>query len=53
VAAQAARCANEQGKFWEMYDKLFINQSNLKVVALKKLRPAVEFRPDQVCQLSG
>lgn len=28
-AAVASECANEQGKFWEMYDKLFtLNQSN-------------------------
>jgi len=25
-AALAARCANEQGKFWEMHDKIFDNQ---------------------------
>lgn len=28
-AALAARCAQEQGKFWEMHDKLFENQKNL------------------------
>jgi protein-disulfide isomerase len=35
-AAEAASCANEQGKFWELFDKLFANQSNLKVPALKQ-----------------
>jgi protein-disulfide isomerase len=35
-AAEAASCGNEQGKFWEIYDKLFANQSNLKVPALKQ-----------------
>ena len=30
-AAEAARCANEQGKFWEMHDKLFSNQESLSV----------------------
>ncbi len=25
-AAIAARCANDQGKFWNMHDKLFVNQ---------------------------
>jgi protein-disulfide isomerase len=28
-AAHAARCAGEQGKFWEMHDSLFANQSAL------------------------
>jgi len=28
--ALAARCAGEQGKFWEMHDQLFINQDSLK-----------------------
>jgi len=28
-SALAVGCANEQGKFWEMHDKLFINQANL------------------------
>jgi len=26
VSAHAARCAGEQGKFWEMHDRLFANQ---------------------------
>src|SRR5262249_17398539 len=28
-AAEAAQCANEQGKFWPYYDRLFSNQSKL------------------------
>jgi protein-disulfide isomerase len=28
-AAEAARCAGEQGKYWEMHDRLFANQSAL------------------------
>jgi protein-disulfide isomerase len=28
-AARAARCAGEQGKFWQMYDSLFGNQDEL------------------------
>jgi protein-disulfide isomerase len=35
-AAEAAECAHEQGKFWEMHDKLFADQSKLQVEALKK-----------------
>jgi protein-disulfide isomerase len=34
-AAEAAGCANEQGKFWEYHDMLFTNQSALDVASLK------------------
>jgi len=29
IAAEAAECANKQGKFWEYHDVLFENQDNL------------------------
>lgn len=35
-AAEASECAGEQGKFWEMHDKLFENQSDLSVDNYKK-----------------
>ncbi|MEM4260377.1 MAG: thioredoxin domain-containing protein [Candidatus Woesearchaeota archaeon] len=35
-AAKAAECANEQGKFWDMHDKLFENQNALDTDSLKK-----------------
>lgn len=35
-AAEASECASEQGKFWEMHDKLFANQSDLSVDNYKK-----------------
>ena len=35
-AAEAGECAHEQGKFWEMHDRLFANQSKLQVEALKQ-----------------
>jgi protein-disulfide isomerase len=35
-AAEAGACANAQGKFWAMHDKLFQNQGNLKPEDLKR-----------------
>ncbi len=35
-AAQAAECADEQGKFWEFHDKLFENQASLNAANYKK-----------------
>src|SRR5712692_1849976 len=37
VAAHAARCAGEQGKFWEMHDKLFDQHANLGTGVIMKL----------------
>ncbi len=34
-AAEAAECAGEQGKYYEMHDKLFSNQQALDVASLK------------------
>lgn len=35
LAAEAAECAGEQGKFWEMHDLLFDNQRQLKIEHLR------------------
>lgn len=35
-AAEAAECAKDQGKFWEMHDELFENQASLSVASLKQ-----------------
>jgi protein-disulfide isomerase len=35
-AAAAALAANEQGKFWEMHDKLFANQNSLDRASLER-----------------
>ena len=35
-AAEAAQCANDQGKFWEYHDKLFENQRALGRNQLKQ-----------------
>src|SRR5260370_29433371 len=34
-AAKAARCASDQGKFWQFHDSLFANQSKLAPADLK------------------
>ena len=36
-AAEASECANDQGKFWEMHDKMFTDQNNLGVDSLKAM----------------
>ncbi len=35
-AAEAAECANEQGKFWDYHDKLFSNQRAIQDENLKQ-----------------
>lgn len=35
-AAEAAECANEQGKFWEFYDKLYSSQAGENAGAFRK-----------------
>lgn len=35
-AAEAARCAGEQNKYWEMHDAMFANQKALEVPSLKQ-----------------
>jgi len=40
-AAEAANCAGEQGKYWEMHDRLFQNQNQLGVEELPKHAQAI------------
>ena len=40
-AAEAARCAGEQKKYWEMHDAMFANQRALEVPALKQTARAI------------
>ena len=40
-AAEAARCAGEQGKYWEMHDRLFANQKELQAEKLPAQAQAI------------
>jgi protein-disulfide isomerase len=40
-AAEAAECAHDQGRFWEMHDRLFENAERLAVSDLKKHARAI------------
>jgi protein-disulfide isomerase len=40
-AAEAARCAGEQGKYWEMHDRLFANQNALEKEKLPEHAKAI------------
>ncbi|OGY79270.1 MAG: hypothetical protein A3B74_00250 [Candidatus Kerfeldbacteria bacterium RIFCSPHIGHO2_02_FULL_42_14] len=35
-AAEAAECAEDQGKFWEMHDMIYLNQDTMRVADLKR-----------------
>ena len=54
-AAEAAHCAGEQGKFWEMHDRLFANQQNIEPADLPKHAEALGLVPGlfQQCLDSG
>jgi protein-disulfide isomerase len=41
-AAEAAHCAGEQGKYWELHDRLFANQQALQVPQIKQYASAIE-----------
>jgi protein-disulfide isomerase len=54
-AAEAAACANEQGKFWEMHDRLFQSQAKLQVADLKQHAADLGLKGDEfaTCLDSG
>ena len=54
-ASEAAHCANEQGKFWQMHDRLFENQQALEVAKLTEHATAVgvDAKKFQACLDSG
>jgi protein-disulfide isomerase len=54
-AAEAAECAHEQGKFWEMHAKLFENPTALQPPDLSRYAAEIGLKPDvfQQCLASG
>ncbi|HZY60732.1 MAG TPA: thioredoxin domain-containing protein [Candidatus Binataceae bacterium] len=44
-AAQAARCAGDQGKYWEYHDALFADQSKLDAAGLKATADKLKLDP--------
>jgi protein-disulfide isomerase len=54
-AAEAAQCAGEQGKYWEMHDRLFANQQSLEATMLPAHAQAIGVDPKkfQACLDSG
>ena len=49
-AAEAGQCANEQGKFWEMHDWMFDNQSSLDDASLKAAARKISLDGDKFDQ---
>lgn len=47
ISAEAAECANEQGKFWEYHDVLFDNQNNLDEESLKKYAKDIRLNEEE------
>jgi protein-disulfide isomerase len=54
-AAEAARCANEQGKFWSYHDKLYANAQNLSSDDLRNYAKATDVNVESFdrCFTSG
>ena len=54
-AAEASRCAAEQGKYWEMHDQLFANSTALEMIDLVRHAAALSLDPlkFQECMDSG
>lgn len=52
-AATAVRCANEQGKYWEMHDQLFANQQALSQWDARAASVSLETTKFDACLASG
>ncbi|MBW6440617.1 DsbA family protein [Patescibacteria group bacterium] len=46
-ASMASECAREQGKFWDMHEKLYKNQNNLQLENLGKFAVELELEMDK------
>lgn len=47
-ASEAAACATDQGKFWEMHDGLFSNQQSLSLPDLKRAATDLRLWCDEI-----
>jgi protein-disulfide isomerase len=54
-AAEASRCAGEQGKYWEMHDQLFANSTALEMADLNRHSQTLGLNSEkfQECMQSG
>jgi protein-disulfide isomerase len=52
-AAEATQCAREQGKFWEMHDRLFANQQQLENLKAHADALSLDGAKFQACLDSG
>jgi protein-disulfide isomerase len=55
VAAEAGRCANEQGKFWEFHDKVFAGDPDASQAALDRIakEAGMDVTAFETCRTSG
>jgi len=52
-AAEAARCARDQGKFWEMHARLFGNQQNLEPLSAHAKAVGIDAAQFESCMSEG
>jgi protein-disulfide isomerase len=52
-AAQAARCAGDQGKYWEFHDALFADQSKLDAAGLKATADKLKLDSKKFSECTG
>jgi protein-disulfide isomerase len=52
-AAEGAKCAGEQGKYWEMHDRLFENQNKLQALTPHAEAIGLDVKKFDACMNSG